>query len=70
MNGTSAAAPQATRWIATEWLRTGSRPGLPAGLFVPGYVSPGRPIPSGELLFAFGNGLVAFEPRWPLRRKI
>jgi hypothetical protein len=68
MNGTSAAAPQATRWIATEWLRTGTRPGLPSGLFVPTYVLPERPIPPGELSFAFGNGLATFEPRWPPRR--
>jgi len=69
MNGTSAAAPQATRWIATAWLGTGIRPKLPAGLFVP-VPSPARPIPPGELPFAFGNGLVAFAPRWPPRRRI
>jgi hypothetical protein len=69
MNGTSAAAPQATRWIATEWLGTGIRPKLPSGLFVP-VLSPARPIPPGELPFAFGNGLVAFAPRWPPRRRI
>jgi hypothetical protein len=63
MNGTSAAAPQATRWIAREWLQTGGRPGLPTGLFVP-TLSPGRPVPLGELLFAFGHGLADFEPRW------
>jgi len=71
MNGTSVAAPQATRWIATEWLVTGTRPGqLPTGSFVPTYVFPERPIPLGELPFAFGNGLAPFEPRWPPRREI
>jgi hypothetical protein len=69
MNGTSAAAPQATRSIATEWLRTGKRPGVPAGLSLP-TVPPGRPIAPGELPFAFGTGLAAFAPRWPPRRKI
>lgn len=69
MNGTSAAAPRATRWIAMEWLRTGSRPGRPPGLFVPP-VPPERPIPLAELAFAFGNGLDPFVPRWPPRRKI
>lgn len=70
MNGTSAAAPQATRWIATEWLGTGTRPGLPPGLSPPPVVPPTRPIPPGELPFAFGNGLAAFKPRWPPRREI
>jgi len=67
MNGTSAAAPQAARWIARQWLQTGNRPGLPAGLFMP-TLSAARPIPPGELPFAFGNGLTAFAPRWPPRR--
>jgi len=68
MNGTSAAAPQATRWIAQEWLGTGIRPGLPTGLFVPAFIPPWRPIPPGELPFAFGNGLTTFVPRWPPRK--
>jgi hypothetical protein len=68
MNGTSAAAPQAARWIATEWLRTGTRPTLPTGLFVPIYLPTGRPVSPSELPFAFGSGLAAFEPRGRPRR--
>ncbi|HUP05658.1 MAG TPA: hypothetical protein VMU47_00795 [Caldimonas sp.] len=67
MNGTSAAAPQAARWIATEWLASGARPTLPNDRTYPPLL-PNRPIPVAEQPFAFGGGFARFEPRWPPRR--
>jgi hypothetical protein len=67
MNGTSVSAPQATRWIAQEWLAGGVRPGLRPGL-MPIVVPPHRPIPAAEFPFAVTNGRAPFTPRWPPRR--
>ena len=64
INGTSAAAPQATGWIAEEWLATGARPNLPPGLFVP-VLRTQRPIPLPERPVAFGNGLAPARLRPP-----
>ncbi len=68
MNGTSAAAPQATRLIATEWLGTGIRP-VGAYRLVRTTV-PRTTHPAGRMSFAFRSGLVVFEPRWPPRREV
>jgi hypothetical protein len=43
MNGTSAAAPQAVRWIAETWLTTGVLPARPNNLEQPGN-NPSNPI--------------------------
>jgi hypothetical protein len=56
MNGTSVAAPQGTRFLAQEWLATGTRPTLPPGLFVPLPLAQ-RPIPVMERPPALSNGL-------------
>jgi len=56
MNGTSAAAPQAARWIAAEWLRTGTSPGRPANLVQP-KPKPDNPIPPEDLDDVVGYGL-------------
>jgi hypothetical protein len=56
MNGTSAAAPQAARWIAAEWLRTGAPPGRPADLVQP-KPKPGNPIPPEDRDDVIGHGL-------------
>jgi hypothetical protein len=66
MSGTSAAAPQAARWVAEQWL-SGNRPPLRSGL-LPIVLYPDRPIPIGELPIAVTNGRARFAPRWPSRR--
>jgi hypothetical protein len=68
MNGTSVAAPQATRWIAQAWLglNMGNRPPVRAGLKAPN-IPPQRPIPPADLA-AIGNRLAPFVPRQQRRR--
>jgi hypothetical protein len=63
MNGTSVAAPQATRWIAQAWLglAKGKRPPAGPGLKAPS-IPPKRPIPAADLA-AIGAGLAPFTPR-------
>jgi len=56
MNGSSAAAPQAARWIAAEWLRTGTLPVRPGNLVKP-KSKPGNPIPPEDLDDVIGYGL-------------
>jgi hypothetical protein len=56
MNGTSAAAPQAARWIAETWLTTGVLPARPNNLEQPGN-NPSNPIPPGERPDTVGGGL-------------
>jgi hypothetical protein len=55
MNGTSAAAPQAARWIANEWIRTGVAPGRPP--LAPPRANPFNPIPPAEANQVVGGGL-------------
>lgn len=61
MNGSSVSAPQAARAIADEWRKTQKVPAYPPKL-LPGVVDPERPIPAGEVAFAFGGGLAPSEP--------
>jgi len=56
MNGTSAAAPQAAKWIAETWLSTGVLPVRPNNLVQPG-ANPSNPIPAGERPDVVGGGL-------------
>ena len=55
MNGTSAAAPQAVRWIARQWLNTGVQPNRPP--LVPPNANPLNPIPPAEVIPVVGGGL-------------
>jgi subtilase family protein len=68
MNGTSVAAPQATRWIAQAWrgLPRNSRVPMRSGLKAPRVLRQ-RPIPAGDAAF-IGNRLAQFTPRKPPRR--
>jgi hypothetical protein len=68
MNGTSVAAPQATRWLAQAWrgLTKGSRPPKVRPGLKPPRVPPERPIPAADLA-AIGSRLAARIPRSPPR---
>lgn len=62
MNGTSAAAPQAARWIATEWLSSGTSPGRPSNLVKPKH-KPANPIPLEDRDDVIGYGLRPSQDR-------
>jgi hypothetical protein len=62
MNGTSAAAPQAVRWIADTWLSTGVLPIRPNNLVQPG-TNPSNPIPPSERPDVVGGGLRPISQR-------
>jgi hypothetical protein len=59
MNGTSAAAPQAVRWIASQWLSTGVRPNRPPLVAPTNPLNPNplNPIPPAEVIPVVGGGL-------------
>ena len=57
MNGTSAAAPQAARWLADLWVKDQKRPKPPANSFKQPNDDPKRPTPPGDKDPAIGKGL-------------
>ena len=69
MNGSSVAAPQAARRIASAWLALQAEPLFPVGAFVPYPPAPReRPMIPTEITFAYGGGLVP-GPRRRIPRK-
>lgn len=69
MNGSSVAAPQAVRRIASAWLALQAEPPFPVGAFVPFPPAPReRPMVPTEITFAYGGGLVP-GPRRRIPRK-
>ncbi len=66
MNGTSVAAPQATRWTAEAWLRTdqGQSPAASASGAQGPEGAAAAPIPPADLA-SVGNRLAPVTPRWP-----
>lgn len=57
MNGTSAAAPQAARWLADLWVKDQKRPKPPPASFKPPIDDPLKPTPPGDKVPAIGKGL-------------